>query len=437
MHSPDMINVSRSTPTALNACFPSKVCISLDSRPERWQHMQEKFAQHAIGPVERFPALDGQTLPIPPTWELSPGAYGCLQSHLAVIRRARAQSVPHVLIFEDDVVFASDCNTRFASAIAHVPADWDMLFLGAGHLEDPVVVAPQVVRLRSTYSAYAYALRVSVYDAVIAWHSTSKRQVDTSYRQLQSIYHCYGFYPNLAWVEPGYSDTQERHTTYWDLQESLVIAGASMDRILHDTVAILRHHNPTAAPTRTRNLHFVLHQYAQGLPGMTILVVECGERPSLDPSAFPANCHYAFYSTAKYLQPGLLYSLADAPWQAHKHYFVWADGDLYVDAWDIRAGLRLCQQYDVVSPVRDIIDLSVEDTHKLLRGVKRVNMAGYRGQPKTSLCSGCCIFTATRWQKIKTWGEAAGSGEAALSRYVQQGLRVYENAGWAARLFSE
>jgi hypothetical protein len=69
--------------------------------------------------------------------------------------------------------------------------------------------------------------------------------------------------------------------------------------------------------------------------------------------------------------------------------------------------------------------------------VKRVNMAGYRGQPKTSLCSGCCIFTATGWQKIKTWGEAAGSGEAVLSRYVRQGLRVYENAGWAARLFSE
>ena len=182
-------------PTALSACFPSKVCINLDSRPERWQRMQEKFAITTLG-QERFPAYDGARLILPPTWRFSPGAYGCLQSHLAVIRRARAQGLPHVLIFEDDVVFAPDCHTRFASAIAHVPADWDMLFLGAGHLEDLVVVAPQIVRLRRSYSSYAYALRASLYDAVIVWQSAAQQPIDVTYMQLQKLYHCYGFYPN-------------------------------------------------------------------------------------------------------------------------------------------------------------------------------------------------------------------------------------------------
>jgi glycosyl transferase, family 25 len=426
---------SHHAPTALNAYFPSKVCINLDSRPERWQRMQAKFAHYNIGPVERFPAYDGAQLILPPTWRFSPGAYGCLQSHLAVIRRARAQGLPHVLIFEDDVVFASDCHTRFASAIAHVPADWDMLFLGAGHLEDLVVVAPQIVRLRRSYSSYAYALRASLYDAVIVWQSAAQQPIDVTYMQLQKLYHCYGFYPNLAWVEGGNSDTHEREKTYWDLKESLVIEGASMDCMLHDTVAILRHHNPTAAPARTRNLHFVLHKYAQNLPGVTVLVAEGGERPSLDAGECPPHCHYAFFSQAGPVPLSQIMEMGFQRFASSKQFFVLADSDLYVDAWDIRTGLRLCQRYDVVSPIRDIIDLTAEDTHKLLHGVNNFNMLGYRGRQKTSLCSGCCLFTVRGWQRLRVWDEATYHEESGLSRYVQQGLHIYANAGWAARLF--
>ena len=60
-------------------------------------------------------------------------------------------------------------------------------------------MAPQIVRLRSTYSAYAYALRASLYDAVIAWHSTPKRQIDTNYRQLKASITAMAFTP----ISPG------------------------------------------------------------------------------------------------------------------------------------------------------------------------------------------------------------------------------------------
>jgi len=85
-----MASPSTQLMTTLNACFPHQVCINLDRRPERWQRVQAQFAQHQIGPVERFAAVDGAALTLPPLWPRTPGNYGCLQSHLAVVQWARA-----------------------------------------------------------------------------------------------------------------------------------------------------------------------------------------------------------------------------------------------------------------------------------------------------------------------------------------------------------
>jgi len=66
--------------------------------------MESRFSEFGLLPVERFSAVDGLKMPIPANWPESPGAYGCLQSHLSVIQRARAQGRESVLIIEDDGV---------------------------------------------------------------------------------------------------------------------------------------------------------------------------------------------------------------------------------------------------------------------------------------------------------------------------------------------
>ena len=73
---------------ALTKLFPHRVCINLDRRPERWERMQARFAAAAVGAVERFPAVDGGAGGVPASWPYSSGAYGCLRSHLAVVRAA-------------------------------------------------------------------------------------------------------------------------------------------------------------------------------------------------------------------------------------------------------------------------------------------------------------------------------------------------------------
>src|SRR5215207_940988 len=111
--------------------FPLTVCINLDRRPERWQRMQRAFAAQGIGPVQRFSATDGNNSVLPPNWIHTAGAYGCLDSHMRVVREARDAGVSSVLIFEDDAVFDPHLKDKFPIWITDLPSDWDMLFLGA------------------------------------------------------------------------------------------------------------------------------------------------------------------------------------------------------------------------------------------------------------------------------------------------------------------
>ena len=158
--------------------FPHRVCINLDRRPERWERMQARFAAAGLGAVERFPAVDGRGGGVPTSWPFSSGAYGCLQSHLAVVREARAQEQESILIMEDDVVFAERFHDQFQERVRSLPADWDMLFFGCLHYEPPEPVAPGLGRLRISFSTFMYAVRRTVYDAFIFLHERGRYPVD-------------------------------------------------------------------------------------------------------------------------------------------------------------------------------------------------------------------------------------------------------------------
>src|SRR5215207_5962226 len=105
----------------LGEAFPHRVCVNLDRRPERWRAMQTKFERHGIRSVRRFAALDGDRLDLPAHWVHTPGAYGCLRSHVEVVREARRLGAPSVLVFEDDVVFDDELRKKFGRQIEQLP----------------------------------------------------------------------------------------------------------------------------------------------------------------------------------------------------------------------------------------------------------------------------------------------------------------------------
>eukprot|EP00931_Biecheleriopsis_adriatica_P058848 TRINITY_DN35115_c0_g1_i1.p1 TRINITY_DN35115_c0_g1~~TRINITY_DN35115_c0_g1_i1.p1 ORF type:complete len:348 (+),score=51.78 TRINITY_DN35115_c0_g1_i1:67-1110(+) len=140
-------------------------CVNLDHRPERWQFMQAQF-QRLRMPVERFSAVDGKSLDVPHLAEiglvamealpryylpddqklfgtdLTAGGIGCAMSHMLIwrdiVRRcASGAADPRApfLVIEDDCEFASEFSeTLLSERMAHVPSDWEIVYLGGQDL---------------------------------------------------------------------------------------------------------------------------------------------------------------------------------------------------------------------------------------------------------------------------------------------------------------
>ena len=167
---------------------PLKVCINLDRRPERWQRIQRAFTAQGIESVRRFSAIDGNETVLPSHWIHTPGSYGCLESHIRVVREARDAGVSSVLIFEDDVVFDPQFKEKFATFIQELPADWDMLFFGALHKDEPVKVSEHIGRITKANSTFAYAIRNTVFHAFIDLNSRAEHVLDMNSYVLQELF---------------------------------------------------------------------------------------------------------------------------------------------------------------------------------------------------------------------------------------------------------
>ena len=64
--------------------------INLDRRPDRMEEFRERFAPLGLPEIERVAAVDGTETPAPADFRVRgmPGAWGCFQSHVRLIRRA-------------------------------------------------------------------------------------------------------------------------------------------------------------------------------------------------------------------------------------------------------------------------------------------------------------------------------------------------------------
>ena len=344
----------------INEVFPHKICINLDRRPERWNDMRGKFDRCGIHDVQRFAAVDGQRAVIPANWLDSPGAYGCLRSHLEVVQEARKLGWPSVLIFEDDAAIDPGLQENFRSYFPQVPSNWDMLHFGANHMSAPVEVAKNVVRITSANSTFAYALNSSVFDSFIKLNSKAVTAVDLNNRTLQTEHACYCFTPHLAWVEDVSSDVQVRHKYHWYLKESLVLHGSGMDRILEHTSVIIAYQNRARSESCLENLLFLIRFYREQLPGITVVVVEQDVEPTLGSLS---NCEYVFLRDDGPLNRAACF---DAGMRiTDDSFLIFSDSDIFVEEWDIRGNLRICEQYDCATGFTNLIHLTETATQKL------------------------------------------------------------------------
>jgi len=300
--------------------FPLKVCINLDRRPERWQRMQRALAAQNLA-VQRFSAIDGNNVALPHNWMHTAGAYGCLLSHVQVVREARNAGASSVLIFEDDAVFDPQFKEKFAHFIKELPDDWDMLFLGALHKDEPVAVSEHISRITKANSTFAYAVRNTVFDEFIELNSRAEHVLDMNSYLLQQRFNCYCFMPNLVWVESEYSDVQNRLENHWYIKESLVLFGSHVDQLLSQTEIVIA--------SDLANLDFLVEYYHE------------------------------------YFAPLVSIEIGNTDFK--KEFRLVLDDDIYLEAMDIRANLLMCEEYDAATGFSKIIELTPEQTDDLRR----------------------------------------------------------------------
>jgi GR25 family glycosyltransferase involved in LPS biosynthesis len=303
--------------------------------------MLRAFAEQDIRDVQRVSAVDGNTVPLPHNWIHTPGAYGCLLSHVQVVCKAREAGASGVLIFEDDAVFDPKFKEKFSTVIEEVPSDWDMLYLGALHKDAPVKVSEHVGRITKANSTFAYAVRNTVFDEFIELNSRAEHVLDMNSYRLQERFNCYCFMPNLVWVESEYSDVQNRLEHHWYLEKSLVLFGSHVDRLLSQTAIIIAR--------ESANLDFLVDYYREYFAPLASIVVGNAD--------------------------------------LKKEFSIMIDDDIYLEAMDIRANLLMCEEYDAATGFAKIIDLTPEQSERLRRtGITRGIDVGNNPFSKNDQC---------------------------------------------------
>ena len=411
--------------TQFREMFPHRVCINLDRRPERWERMQARFAKVDLGPVERFPAVDGGKLEVPAGWPESAGAYGCLRSHLAVVHQARALGRESVLIMEDDVLFAEGFHEEFERRVRGLPDDWDMLFFGCLHHDPPTSVAPGIGRLHASFSTLMYAVRQTVYDSFIFLNAGARCAVDRNTWRLQKRFNCYCFMPHLAWVDDSYSDAQGVPSNHWYIRDSMVLGGEEIKSMEKRTAVIIPYHENGDRKRGLRNLRFLARHYGALF---SVLIVEQNERPCLSQNALPLRCEYSHVPLGR---PENCYAAGLEKFGGSKEYFIFNEGKVVCSRMEMRASLSKCVEHDAVGSFATYIDLDDLDSDRLLGG-RECHTERYRPRARRGRFRE--YFTATKegLRKLCSSSSAGEPGEAATGA----DLRTFDSPGSALCLSS-
>ncbi len=388
--------------------------------------MASRFSELNLWPIERFAAVDGSKTSIPVHWPESPGAYGCLQSHLSVVRKARAEGRENVLIIEDDVLLDERFHEKFSERVRNLPENWDMLFFGCLHHDPPVLVASGIGKLRGSFSTFMYAVRHTVYDAFIRLNSRAKQAVDRNNTILQRLFNCYCFVPHLAWVDGSYSDAQGMYTNHWYIKESMVLRGREVKSMEERTATIIPYRAPSDAERGLRNLRYLTEHYG-GL--FATLVVECDRRQRIDPAALPANCEYCFLRGEGAVDRVRCLVQGFKRYEGQKDYFIFNDGNVVCSRMEMRASLMKCLHYDLVSSFESYIDLSCSDSDLLIDGLE-CQTEGYLPRPRGSRFSEYLTVTKVGFSTLADHLLSPRSSEEEVGS-----LRIFDSPGWALCLF--
>ena len=197
--------------------------INLDSRADRWEHIQKEAEKADLKHVERFPGV----VPIvnhlltTPCIDISKfykfkslgdvnsvkyciGAAGCKLSHLNLLKRIKQKlhCFDYFLILEDDCVFDIENSTEFYNSVENSlqsikenNIDFNILYLSCRFLDkdDFTTISPSLLKCNSNhgYTTHSYIINPKNIDKIISHIENSVVEIDNTYTTLDERYVAY------------------------------------------------------------------------------------------------------------------------------------------------------------------------------------------------------------------------------------------------------
>jgi GR25 family glycosyltransferase involved in LPS biosynthesis len=151
--------------------FDKVFLINLDKRKDRLERCNNIFEKNNVKDlVERFSGIvpdPSDDIPYTKdTEKIKIPLYGCLLSHINIIKRAKAEGLKSILVLEDDVDFINvDYIDRSIEQLKN--KEWSLFYLGANTHVPLNKEDENLLVLKKGYATHAVAYHESFYDYFI------------------------------------------------------------------------------------------------------------------------------------------------------------------------------------------------------------------------------------------------------------------------------
>ena len=147
--------------------FGHAFVINLESRPDRLQQFRANMRSAGIdeSKITRFDAIATP----------KKGWIGCVQSHIALLERAKAEQWPRITVFEDDFVWRYDHDKNVAQTTFNilerlenaVCRDWNVFMLSTFARSQKKTAVSWLVRLSHGSTSAGYIVNANYYDLIL------------------------------------------------------------------------------------------------------------------------------------------------------------------------------------------------------------------------------------------------------------------------------
>jgi len=144
-------------------------------------------------------------------YDLTRGAVGCYLSHLSIYKNLLMSKYTYTVVFEDDVIMASDFYSRLEHSIKVIPKDWDILLLGVMCLKCDI--EKDYIKINRFWGTHGYIVNKKGANKLIEYlDKPLSKQIDADLSLLikRGLINVYGINPIIVAQDPIFgSDIQE------------------------------------------------------------------------------------------------------------------------------------------------------------------------------------------------------------------------------------